>query len=1355
MEFKNKSRRHSNEKDRGVKHGYQQGKQSKTNTYVANQKILSSFFVRTPISSVDGAKFLNAMINLNYVDSLVEVTKDCTRILAFKSALGSLQGPHVKLVFRLLDYFVPTKGAFALCAQQCCSEIYNAGIIGRSISASTVPDEGDRSPVSFLLSSLLLKNEVARKDPIILGLASLLKDYPEGVALRSLLCHNDMKAHVTSDRMVSLHNNDDPCDFRNISILPTIDELLCAHTRVSKFGLSCNITENISQVGKLLDRQFRLLREDMVQPLREELKKELDRKDGSMKCDSPGLHGEAALVGYDGNRYGRVYCVVDVQLNAFVMSGLQQKSNSPDLPTYFKKGRGARVFRKGSLVVFLSTATKEFFAVGTVMRRYIDTPLEYLSNDKDANDKLSTQECNRVRSGFLRVGISIPATVLSKLLIENPSSGTRILLAPNIYCAKTSYFAYKDVLGRLQDMSSINFEEEICHGGNASLPLDIPIQPPNSVTRLLTSDASQYEALQSICNNRFTLIQGPPGTGKSYIGVQAVKAILASDPSARVLCLCYTNHALDSFLEDVMDNGGVPEECVKRIGGSIKISDRLKNCTLQQNSSSDAYEVRASKRVWIEALKEKLNEASNTFDILQRHTDWNEHSWQDANCYFEICKLENCDEPDSVMHDFVVPSGSAGFVMVGKKNKKLQPRDIFQAWYKGSDSHVQHVPGELWNLPLPERRLLVKGWCDEWLQWHVELFTTLMSTCETLSGNIAALDLDCKTEQLQSTRVVGATTSGACSYSQLIDRYSPTVVVIEEAAELLEAHIVATLPKSVRHLIMIGDHLQLRPKVQHYPLCKVSGHRLNLDVSLFERLALSKRFPIHTLQVQHRMRPEISAIVRQTTYPRLQDHLTVHGRDNMRGLLRNVVFVDHRELEDGCDDREGMDKLSRQNKHEAMMVVETVSYLLQQGYKHTDIVVLTPYLGQLVEIKRLLDDKKKIASSVSALDADDIQANISELTSGATDGLEEDVDKDGAVRVATIDNFQGEEANIIVASLVRSNASSNIGFLYEPERVNVLFSRARNGLIVFGNSDTLLSSNKGANLWRGIIQNLATNEFWFDGVPVVCQCHGVQQLLKCPADFAKYAPNGGCSQPCRHVISSCPDRHECWKRCHPCTPGFSGVVQCHDNIQCCHLFERKCKRGIHDMSVECWRRDKPKACTEYLDVMCKRNLHAVKQKCSLSVSSKCVHLSSVQCQYNHASFDIACHEALNSLEKKCPTCIAIETQKTKEAIAAYKKNPFFGDNDIDDGSHRGPISGMFPPHLPVASLHNAFAGVSVDIGLVATAYSIADSLIGKYGSFMSRDEMAAISVYTGEGVSYVDSFFLISIMISYALLYCS
>lgn len=112
------------------------------------------------------------------------------------------------------------------------------------------------------------------------------------------------------------------------------------------------------------------------------------------------------------------------------------------------------------------------------------------------------------------------------------------------------------------------------------------------------------------------------------------------------------------------------------------------------------------------------------------------------------------------------------------------------------------------------------------------------------------------------------------------------------------------------------------------------------------------------------------------------------------------------------------------------------------------------------------------------------------------------------------DNYQGEECDIVIVSLTRSNNSGDIGFLYARERLVVLLSRARNGMILFGNMETFMDSKKGGKMWTQYFDALKANDSLFNGVPVHCEQHpDVSMLLKTPEDFDTMCPDGGCAKP--------------------------------------------------------------------------------------------------------------------------------------------------------------------------------------------------------------------------------------------------
>lgn len=198
------------------------------------------------------------------------------------------------------------------------------------------------------------------------------------------------------------------------------------------------------------------------------------------------------------------------------------------------------------------------------------------------------------------------------------------------------------------------------------------------------------------------------------------------------------------------------------------------------------------------------------------------------------------------------------------------------------------------------------------------------------------------------------------------------IAVVEEAAEVLEAHIVTALCNRTDHLILIGDHLQLRPNPAVYELAK----KFNLEISLFERM-INNQMEYYQLKQQHRMRPCISALLAPHIYKQLHDHPSVKNYENVKGKLsvpqliilfffsssfeiclmaihfigisKNMFFINHRENELSVQETR-----SHLNVYEAEFIVELCRYIILQGYKTSEVTILTTYSGQLHRIRQLM-----------------------------------------------------------------------------------------------------------------------------------------------------------------------------------------------------------------------------------------------------------------------------------------------------------------------------------------------------------------------------------------------------------------
>ena len=248
----------------------------------------------------------------------------------------------------------------------------------------------------------------------------------------------------------------------------------------------------------------------------------------------------------------------------------------------------------------------------------------------------------------------------------------------------------------------------------------------------------------------------------------------------------------------------------------------------------------------------------------------------------------------------------------------------------------------------------------------------------------------------------------------------PRIVIVEEAAEVLESHIITSLSKHTEHLILIGDHHQLKPKTNVYEL----EINYNMNIFLFERL-INKKFEYVTLSRQHRMRPEISCLMKHFYETKIEDHESVQNREHILGVKQDIAFINHSVLEDNLGNTENRSKV---NKFEGRYLVKLANFFIRQHYKTSQITILVTYSGQLSFIRE-------------ELKRENVQG----------------------IRVCTVDNFQGEQNDIILLSLVRSNLVNSIGFLSTENRVCVAFSRARNGFFCIGNFNLLKDSKSKSN----------------------------------------------------------------------------------------------------------------------------------------------------------------------------------------------------------------------------------------------------------------------------------------------------
>lgn len=189
-----------------------------------------------------------------------------------------------------------------------------------------------------------------------------------------------------------------------------------------------------------------------------------------------------------------------------------------------------------------------------------------------------------------------------------------------------------------------------------------------------------------------------------------------------------------------------------------------------------------------------------------------------------------------------------------------------------------------------------------------------------------------------------------------------------------------------------------------------------------------------------RMRPDICDLVRGTIYKSLKDGASVSSYPSVKGMSRNFFCVNHSQLENVSEG-----ETSKENIYEAEYIVKLCNFLVSKGNDPRQITILTVYAAQAARIKR----------------SNDYPNNVN---------------------VAVLDAYQGEESDIILLSLVRSNNHRDIGFLATENRIAVVLSRAKFGFYIVANMSCLASASK---TWKEIMQILKEKEAIGDRIPGV------------------------------------------------------------------------------------------------------------------------------------------------------------------------------------------------------------------------------------------------------------------------------
>jgi len=521
----------------------------------------------------------------------------------------------------------------------------------------------------------------------------------------------------------------------------------------------------------------------------------------------------------------------------------------------------------------------------------------------------------------------------------------------------------------------------------------------------------QLKAIENALSSRLSMIHGPPGTGKTAvagaIGFGYVHQCKSVSGGAKVLACAFSNVGADNLAEELHFGLGLK---VVRIGRASAVTESLWNCTLDYAIENNADAQSAIKKAYqaTAALTEARRRNPKAKAVLQglqtAATDAVKKSIQASNVASTIA-MRNADVIVSTATGAADPRLLAACGMAEQDDSRF--------------SKLGLAPDGLPPLSLPF--VIIDEACQS-----VEPATLVPLVSSGSCRSVVMLGDPCQLPPtVRSNNAQGLSTS-----------------LMERLARELPGPRAATPKESVE-----DDDEFLNSRAIRRAKSVVSN-RLEVTGREYKRSYPGSLL----LNMQYRMHPSIAAFPSAMFYdgllvspaplrlerpiPRLLGNLTTCTETSSSVRLVHVGGGSNERqgssIPVGPSDSQG--STSFWNEEEAEQVVSLVKELVFSNDPLVrSIGVISPYSAQVQLIK------SKLASDVSL-----------------RDGLR---NAQVSIEVKSVDGYQGRERDVIIFSAVRSNKRNSIGFLQDTRRMNVALTRARSGLLVIGDFDTLSAGN--------------------------------------------------------------------------------------------------------------------------------------------------------------------------------------------------------------------------------------------------------------------------------------------------------
>ena len=316
---------------------------------------------------------------------------------------------------------------------------------------------------------------------------------------------------------------------------------------------------------------------------------------------------------------------------------------------------------------------------------------------------------------------------------------------------------------------------------------------------------------------------------------------------------------------------------------------------------------------------------------------------------------------------------------------------------------------------------------------------------ESLKSRATELEIRINNELFSEARVIASTLVGAAN--RLLDGQKFGTLFIDEAAQALEA--ACWIPmRRVTRVVLAGDHCQLPPTVK-----SIAALKAGLGKTLMERIVEMHPEAVTLLKIQYRMNEDIMRFSSDYFYHGEVESAPEVKYRSILDMDLPMTWIDTGAFADSVSDDSAVgtfkeefvgESFGRINKAEAELTLLALQHYFNQISKQRllderiDVGIISPYRAQVQYLRRLLM-KREFFKPFRRF-----------------------------ISVNTVDGFQGQERDVIVISLVRSNDEGQIGFLRDLRRMNVAMTRARMKLIILGDKETMTRHPFYRQLWQYI-----------------------------------------------------------------------------------------------------------------------------------------------------------------------------------------------------------------------------------------------------------------------------------------------